>query len=144
MKQVAEEGGVGYVVEGSVRKTHCSFSAQYPPLALSALHCQITEAIVAAIEPQLYARESFRAQRRPPDHLDAWDLVMRGLSHYWRVTRSTPLSQPRKKPKKSWTDRRRRSRLRLCPVQRWRLRISSATMGRRGAAPMPGTSASTR
>jgi DNA-binding winged helix-turn-helix (wHTH) protein len=46
-----------------------------------------TEAIVAAIEPQLYARESFRAQRKPPDNMNAWDLVMRGLSHYWRVTR---------------------------------------------------------
>src|SRR6202011_138272 len=52
------------------------------------------------------------------------------------------LSQPRKKPRKSRKTRRRRSGLRRCPVERWRLRISSATMGRRGAAPMPGTSAS--
>ena len=48
---------------------------------------EITEAIVAAIEPQLYAAENFHAQRKPPDSLDAWDLVMRALSHYWRVTR---------------------------------------------------------
>jgi tetratricopeptide (TPR) repeat protein len=48
---------------------------------------EITENIVAAIEPQLYAAESFRAQRKPPDSMDAWDLVMRALSHYWRVTR---------------------------------------------------------
>jgi tetratricopeptide (TPR) repeat protein len=48
---------------------------------------EITEAIVAAIEPQLYAAENFRARRKPPDSLDAWDLVMRALSHYWRVTR---------------------------------------------------------
>jgi integrase/recombinase XerD len=44
-------------------------------------------------------------------------------------------------------EERRRSRLeqpRPCPVQRWRSRISSATMGRCGVAPMPGTSASTR
>jgi DNA-binding winged helix-turn-helix (wHTH) protein/tetratricopeptide (TPR) repeat protein len=40
-----------------------------------------------AIEPQLYAAENFRAQRKPPDSMDAWDLVMRALSHYWRVTR---------------------------------------------------------
>jgi tetratricopeptide (TPR) repeat protein len=46
-----------------------------------------TEAIVAAIEPQLYAAENFRAQRKPPDSMDAWDLVMRALSHFWRVTR---------------------------------------------------------
>jgi len=48
---------------------------------------EITEAIVAAIEPQLYAAENFRAQRKAPENMDAWDLVMRGLSHYWRVTR---------------------------------------------------------
>jgi len=52
-----------------------------------AVQDEITEAIVAAIEPQLYASESFRAQRKPPDNMDAWDLVMRALSHYWRVTR---------------------------------------------------------
>ena len=39
--------------------------------------------------------------------------------------------------------RRRPSHRRPCPVQRWRSRISSATTGRRGAEPMPGTSAST-
>ena len=52
-----------------------------------AVQDEITEAIVAAIEPQLYAAENFRAQRKPPNSLDAWDLVMRALSHYWRVTR---------------------------------------------------------
>ena len=52
-----------------------------------AVQDEITEAIVAAIEPQLYAAENFRAQRKPPDSLDAWDLVMRALSHFWRVTR---------------------------------------------------------
>jgi tetratricopeptide (TPR) repeat protein len=52
-----------------------------------AVQDEITEAIVAAIEPQLYASESFRARRKPPDSMDAWDLVMRALSHYWRVTR---------------------------------------------------------
>ena len=28
-----------------------------------------------------------RAERKPPESLDAWDLVMRALSHHWRVTR---------------------------------------------------------
>ena len=105
MKQVAEELGVGYVVEGSVRKggdrvriTRSSTTS--PPAATSgrsattasladvfAVQDEITEAIVAAIEPQLYAAENFRARRKPPDSMDAWDLVMRALSHYWRVTR---------------------------------------------------------
>src|SRR5262249_27738576 len=48
---------------------------------------EITDAIVGAIEPQLYAAENFHAQRKPPGSLDAWDLVMRALSHYWRVAR---------------------------------------------------------
>ena len=52
-----------------------------------AVQDEITDAIVGAIEPQLYAAENFHAQRKPPDSLDAWDLVMRALSHYWRVTR---------------------------------------------------------
>jgi len=52
-----------------------------------AVQDEITEAIVAAVEPQIYAAENFRAQRKPPESLDAWDLVMRALSHFWRVTR---------------------------------------------------------
>jgi hypothetical protein len=97
--------GVGYVVEGSVRKSggRVRITAQVNDVATGsdiwakrhdrgfadafAVQDEITEAIVAAIEPQLYATESFRAQRKPPDSLDAWDLVMRALSHYWRVTR---------------------------------------------------------
>ncbi|MFZ0101665.1 MAG: winged helix-turn-helix domain-containing tetratricopeptide repeat protein [Pseudolabrys sp.] len=105
MKQVAEELGVGYVVEGSVRKSgdRVRITAQLNDVATGshiwaerydrditdvfAVQDEITEAIVAAIEPQLYAAENFRAQRKPPDSMDAWDLVMRALSHYWRVTR---------------------------------------------------------
>jgi tetratricopeptide (TPR) repeat protein len=52
-----------------------------------AVQDDITESIVAAVEPQLYAAESFRARRKLPDSMDAWDLVMRALSYYWRVTR---------------------------------------------------------
>jgi TolB-like protein/cytochrome c-type biogenesis protein CcmH/NrfG len=105
LKQIAEELGVGYVVEGSVRKggDRVRITVQLNDVATGshlwaerydrdlsdvfALQDEITEAIVAAIEPQLYAAENFRAQRKPPDIMDAWDLVMRALSHYWRVTR---------------------------------------------------------
>ena len=85
MKQVAEELGVGYVVEGSVRKERRSrahhgaaqrrrhrqplWAERYDrDLAdVFAVQDEITEAIVAAIEPQLYAAENFRARRKPPD-----------------------------------------------------------------------------
>jgi TolB-like protein len=105
MKQVAEELGVGYVVEGSVRKAGDSvrITVQLNDVATGshiwaerfdrsiadvfAVQDEITEAIVAAIEPQVYAAENFRAKRKSPDSMDAWDLVMRALAHYWRVTR---------------------------------------------------------
>jgi TolB-like protein len=105
MKQVAEELGVGYVVEGSVRKggDRVRITAQLNDVTTGshiwaerydrsladvfAVQDEITEAIVAAIEPKLYAAENFRARRKPPDSMDAWDLVMRALSHHWRVTR---------------------------------------------------------
>jgi len=105
LKQIGEELGVGYVVEGSVRKDgdRVRITAQLNDVATGshiwaerydrsladvfAVQDEITQSIVAAIEPQLYAAENFRAQRKAPDSMDAWDLVMRGLSHYWRVTR---------------------------------------------------------
>jgi TolB-like protein/cytochrome c-type biogenesis protein CcmH/NrfG len=105
LKEIAEDLGVDYVVEGSVRKEggRVRITVQLIDVATGrhlwaerydrdladvfAVQDEITEAIVAAIEPQLYAAENFRAQRKPPESLDAWDLVMRALSHYWRVTR---------------------------------------------------------
>jgi TolB-like protein len=105
LKQVAEELGVRYVLEGSVRKAgdRVRITAQLNDVATGshlwaerydrdladvfAVQDEITEAIVAAIEPQLYAAENFRARRKSPDNTDAWDLVMRALSHLWRVTR---------------------------------------------------------
>ena len=105
LKEIASELGVGYVVEGSVRKAgdRVRITAQLNDVVTGrhlwaerfdrgladvfAVQDEITEAIVAAIEPQLYAAENFRARRKMPESLDAWDLVMRALSHYWRVTR---------------------------------------------------------
>jgi len=104
MSQVATELGGRYVVEGSVRRSgdRVRITAQLNDTATGshiwaerydrevvdvfAVQDEITEAIVAASEPQIYAAENFRAQRKPPDSLDAWELVMRALSHFWRVT----------------------------------------------------------
>ena len=57
-----------------------------------AMQDEITEAIVATIEPQLYAAENFRAQRKAPENLDAWNLVMRALRHFWRMSREDNLA----------------------------------------------------
>jgi TolB-like protein len=104
ISKVAEELGVRYVVEGSVRKSggQVRISAQLNDVSTGshiwaerydrdladvfAVQDEITESIVGAIEPYLYAAENFRAQRKPPGSFDAWDLVMRALSHFWRVT----------------------------------------------------------
>ncbi|WGD52041.1 winged helix-turn-helix domain-containing tetratricopeptide repeat protein [Bradyrhizobium sp. CB1650] len=105
IRQIAEELGVRYVVEGSVRKAEnrVRITAQLNDATTGshlwaerydrelvdvfAVQDEITNAVVAAIEPQIHAAENFRAHRKPPASLDAWDLVMRALSHYWRVTR---------------------------------------------------------
>ncbi len=105
IRQIANELGVRYVVEGSVRKAsgRVRITVQLNDAATGsqiwserydrdladvfAVQDEITAAIVASIEPQLYAAENVRARRKTPDNLDAWELVMRALSHYWRVTR---------------------------------------------------------
>lgn len=105
IRRIAEELRVRYIVEGSVRKAgdRVRISAQLNDaiteshiwaehfdrklVDVFAVQDEITNAIVAAVEPQIYAAENFRAQRKPPASLDAWDLLMRALSHYWRVTR---------------------------------------------------------
>jgi TolB-like protein/Tfp pilus assembly protein PilF len=105
IRRIAEELRVRYVVEGSVRKagdrvritaqlndatTESHIWAEHFDRELVdvfAVQDEITNAIVAALEPQIYAAENFRARRKPPASLDAWDLLMRALSHYWRVTR---------------------------------------------------------
>src|SRR3546814_3101928 len=39
-----------------------------------------SDLVVAAVEPQLYAEEGFRASSKQPDSIDAWGLVVRALS----------------------------------------------------------------
>lgn len=105
IRRIADELRVRYVVEGSVRKAgdRVRITAQLNDAATEshiwaehfdrelvdvfAVQDEITNAIVAALEPQIYAAESFRAKRKPPASMDAWDLLMRALSHYWRITR---------------------------------------------------------
>src|SRR6476661_8274810 len=48
---------------------------------------EITERVVAAIEPELYAAEFERSRQKLPESLDAWECVIRGLS---ALSQSTP------------------------------------------------------
>ncbi len=110
IRQIGAELGVGYVIEGSVRKDgdRVRITAQLNDVATGshlwaerydrgladvfAVQDEITEAITASIEPQLFAAENFHARRRAPGNMDAWGLVMRALSHFWRLTREDYVS----------------------------------------------------
>jgi TolB-like protein/class 3 adenylate cyclase/Flp pilus assembly protein TadD len=105
VKQVARELGVRYVLEGSVRKSgnRIRVTAQLVEAAtgnhvwaerydrdladIFAVQDEITERVVAAIEPELYAAEQVRSQSKPPDSLDAWECVLRALSLIGKGTR---------------------------------------------------------
>jgi TolB-like protein len=98
VKQVGRELGVRYVLEGSVRKSsnRARITAQLIDATIGshvwaerydreladifAVQDEIAERVVGAIEPQLYAAERFRSQRKPPESLDAWECVIRALS----------------------------------------------------------------
>jgi TolB-like protein/Tfp pilus assembly protein PilF len=107
--RMAGELDVRYVVEGSVRKAgnRLRITAQLID-ATSGNHLwanhfdgalddvfdlqdQITEQIVAGVEPEIEAHERERARRKPPESLDAWALVQRGLSHFYRPNKADRL-----------------------------------------------------
>jgi len=105
VKQVGRELGVRYVLEGSVRKSgnRLRITAQLVEAEtgnhvwaerydrdlsdIFAVQDEITERVVAAIEPELYAAEQVRSQSKPPDSLDAWECVIRALSCIGQGTR---------------------------------------------------------
>jgi adenylate cyclase len=99
VKQVGRELGVRYALEGSVRKAahrlrvstqlidavtgHHVWAERYDRNVASVFELQdeITERVVAAVEPQLYAAEGIRVRRKLPESLDAWECVVRALSY---------------------------------------------------------------
>jgi TolB-like protein/Flp pilus assembly protein TadD len=106
VKQVGRELGVRYVLEGSVRKAgnRVRITAQLVDATNGAHHWaqkfdrdlidifelqdDITRSVASAIEPKLVAAEGARLQSRSPQDLSAWDLVMRAMTHYGRMTTS--------------------------------------------------------
>ena len=106
VKRAARELGVRYVLEGSVRKggNRVRITAQLIDAATSnhiwadrydgdltdvfALQDEITEKVVAAIEPKLLEAEGIRSQNRSSDDLGAWDMVIQANSLFWRLTKA--------------------------------------------------------
>ena len=103
VRQVGRDLGVRYVLEGSVRRAgdRIRISAQlvdaesgghfwaekydHDYADIFALQDQITESVVAAIEPEILVGEGKRAMRKSPTNLDAFDCCMRGLWHFYQL-----------------------------------------------------------
>jgi adenylate cyclase len=104
VKRAARELGVRYVLEGSVRRAgnRVRITAQLIDAStgnhiwadrydgdltdIFALQDEITKKVVAVIEPRLLEAEGIRALTRAPADLDAWELVARASSIFWRMT----------------------------------------------------------
>jgi adenylate cyclase len=105
VRAVARDLGVRYILEGSVRRHGASIriTGQLVDAAtgihlwaerydreledIFAVQDEVTEAIVAAVAPEIDEVERARAQRTPPDSLDAWGLYQRGLVAYRSTNR---------------------------------------------------------
>jgi adenylate cyclase len=105
VKQVAQELGVHYVLEGSVRKasgkvritgqlvdavTGAHIWAERFERDLTdvfALQDEVTAAVVSAIQPKLLQTEIAMATRRRPENLTAYDFFLRALQQSYLATR---------------------------------------------------------
>jgi TolB-like protein len=104
-KQLSQELGVRYLLEGSLRKSgqRVRISAQLVDATsgnhiwaerydlelteLFAIQDAIAERVTGAIEPELLRSEGAQAVARHTGNMTAWDLVRRGTWHFHQVTR---------------------------------------------------------
>jgi TolB-like protein/class 3 adenylate cyclase len=102
VRQVGRELGVRYILEGGVRKggnrvritgqlveadtgNHL-WAERYDraPDDVFAIQDEITDNVIGCIQPELYAAEHGRVQRKPPQNLGAWESFVRGMFLYSR------------------------------------------------------------
>ena len=104
VRQVAEELGVHYVLEGSVRKRGNRIRVTAQLIDGDAgrhvwadkfdremddifeVQDEITVAITSTVAPSFLEVETNRAKRKAPENLDSWDLVLRGNWHMARFS----------------------------------------------------------
>ncbi|MCA6119249.1 winged helix-turn-helix domain-containing protein [Bradyrhizobium sp. WSM 1738] len=103
-KQIAQELGVAYLIEGSVRRSgqKIRISAQLVQATsgkhiwaerydlelteVFAIQDEIAERVAGAIEPELLKTEGAQAAARHTGNVTAWDIVRRGTWHFHQVT----------------------------------------------------------
>jgi TolB-like protein len=103
VRDVASELGVRYVLEGSVRRSanrvrvtgqlidatagnHLWADRYDRELAdIFEVQDEITNSVIGSVGPQILVAEAARVRRKPPQSIDAWDLVMQALPHMWRM-----------------------------------------------------------
>ena len=105
IRTVAQDLGVRYVLEGSVRKggSRIRLNAQLIDGTtgnhiwaerydrdisdIFEVQDELTQTVVGAIEPQLSKAERERAKAHKPSNLDAWALLQYGRAHLYKRTR---------------------------------------------------------
>jgi TolB-like protein/Tfp pilus assembly protein PilF len=105
VRRVGRELGVRYLLEGSVQKSANRIRIAGQLIDASSgthlwadrlegaienvfvLQDQVTASVVGAIAPRLEQAEIERAKRKPPESLDAYDLLLRGFANVYKWTR---------------------------------------------------------
>lgn len=106
LKQVGKQLGVLYILDGSVRKagTRIRIAAQLIDASsgkqmwaerydrvlrdIFTVQDEVTEAIVAAIAPELGKAEQQRATSKKSENLNAWEVYQRGMWHLYQRTKN--------------------------------------------------------
>lgn len=110
---VGRQLGAEYIVEGSIRRLHDDLRVTAHLIetstgqllwadrfdrhmeALFDVQDEITNMIVARIEPQIGSTEEARLEYKPPNSLHAWDLFRLGTRHLYKATRQDNLEAQR-------------------------------------------------